>query len=484
VPQTVDGVRRDLAHARHRLSRPSAACNQRVVRAANIQCRTRKGKIMRCTFTRSTGVAVLRALLPLFCALLLVACSGAAGPSGDAIGKALSMKLPDGVKVDDVSIKVSENRGTKVEPEYQSRADVKLEFTENYYDITGHLGGKSVVKKTFAKGQTISGTVITSATPQGDDSWNIDFERVDIPHIAGMAESQYQPDSYVEADSDAYKQLQDKLAADKQKAQQEVAQKIADLRKRIVGTWAAKFPMLHDNSVWASNDNRKLGIQIRFDDSDGAVGQGEGVLYDFDTPAHEAKVPIGYVVDPSGQFVLLSFTSEVQAPGVSFRTGPGSHWKFTPDGKLVNGDNNEWTVQMERDGPVLKQRLANVKKYDDYLNAEHQLAAQYHAANADGRFRDLPLRNNTYGNFFVVGQAKAGEVDGDVGYSEYSVVAAAAVHAGALKNNQAGIVKITRQFGFGYQQGGSTRNGVTSQSFRNNTYYTISLVKALPVYQP
>jgi hypothetical protein len=444
---------------------------------------------------RACAVALRLTLLLMF-ALVLGACSSTPGPSGQDIGKALSLKLPTGVQVDGVDVQVSENDGSKVEPRYESRSKVKLEFSENFYDVTGHLGGKAVVKQSLAKGGTITGTLITSATPRGDDGWDIDFERIDIPHISGMAESQFQPDSFVVADSDAYKALQDKLAAEQKQAQEAAAQKeaaaakeaadrIAALQKQIVGTWAAKFPMLHGNSIWASNDNKKLGIQIRFDASDGTVGQGVGVLYDFETPALEATVPIGYVIDPSGQFVTLTFTSNVQAPGVDFRTGPNSQWKFTPDGKLVNASySGNWMVQMERDGAALKSRLAHVKKYNDYLNAERALAAQYHAANASGRFRDLPLQTDTFGNFFVMGHLNAGEVDGDGTYGPYSTVASAVVHAGVLKPEQAGIVKITRRYQSGHQSGGSTRHGVTSKTVRVNEFYTVTLVKALPVYQP
>ncbi|HET7664286.1 MAG TPA: LCCL domain-containing protein, partial [Rhodanobacteraceae bacterium] len=415
----------------------------------------------------------------------------------------LAMRLPTGVQVDGVAVQVAENDGTKVEPRFKSRSTVKLEFSENFYDITGRLGGKSVVKRTLAKGQTIDGTLITDATPRGDDGWDIEFERIDIPHISGMAESKFEPDSFVVADSDAYKALKDKLAADQKKAADEAAQlaaaqakaaadRIAAFKKQIVGTWAAKFPMLHNNGVWADNNNHKLGIQIRFDDSTGNIGAGEGILYDFDTPALEAKVAIGYVIDPSGQFATLNFTSNVQAPGVSFHTGPDSQWKFTPDGKLVDsGYNGTWQVQMERDGAVLKARLAAVKKYNDYLNAEHQLAAQYHAANAEGTFGDLHLSDNQYGNFFVVGETNSGYVYGDGFYANVSNVHEAAVHAGVLKPYQAGIVKISRVHFSGRPHNfpATTRNGITSRQNCNcgpqdwYSGYSITLVKALPVYQ-
>lgn len=454
---------------------------------------------MKAVSVRVAGAMMLRVSLVLFCVAWLGACSHPEGPSGDDIGKALSMRLPTGVQIDDVAVKVSENEGNKVEPEYQSRSDIKLKFTENFYAVQGHLDGKSVVKKTFSEGDTISGTVITRAAPRGDDDWNISFQRMDIPQITGMAESRFQPDSFVLVDSDAYKDLQDKVAAAQKKAQELAAQKaaaevaatnarIADLKKQVVGTWAAKFPMLHNNSVWASRNNRKLGMQIRFDNTGGNIGQGEGILYDFDTPAHEVIVPIGYVVDPSGKFLTLNFTRTVQAPGVDFHTGAGDTWRFTPDGKLFNsGYNGTWLVQMERNGAALKQRLAQVKKYNAYMDAEHKLAAQYRAANADGRFYNLPLHDNTYGNFFVVGQANAGTVYGDGVYDGNSTVAAAVVHAGVLHHNQAGIVKITRiekqRCCFNFSS--TTRNGVTSQqSGRTGRGYTVSLVKALPVWKP
>jgi hypothetical protein len=439
-------------------------------------------------------VAGLRLSLLLLCAVALGACSSAPGPSGQDIGKALAMRLPTGVQVDGVAVQVAENDGTKVEPRFKSRSTVKLEFSENFYDITGQLGHKSVVKRTLAKGETINGTLITSATPRGDDGWDIDFERIDIPHISGMAESKFQPDSFVEADSDAYKALKDKLAADQKQAQEQAAQqaaaqakatadRVAALEKQIVGTWAAKFPMLHNNGVWASNKNRKIGIQIHFDDSDGAIGKGEGVIYDFDTPAHETKVPIGYVVDPSGKFLTLNFTSKAQAPGVSFYTEPNDAWKFTPDGKLINtGYNGAWVVQMERDGAALKARLAKVKYYGDYQAAERQLVTKYGAANGNGEFSNLPLEDHESGYFAVIGDANGGNVWGDGLYGLRSNVAAAAVHAGALKQDQFGIVKITRLDEV-HKIGGSTRNGVTSGNWSGRQAYRISVVKALAVYQ-
>lgn len=466
------------------------------------------------TYFRAAGLRVAGGLaLAVFPLLAMTGCSHGEGPSEGRIAKALTLKLPDGLKVSDVDIQVAENEGTKVEPRYETRSNIELEFTDDIYKVVGHLGGESVVKKIYSRGDDIKGVLITSATPQGDDAWNIQVERIDIPDIDGTAKSKFQPGSYVEQGSGDYDDLKAKLAQE-QKQAQEQAQKAAEAQAQAVrekadqeardraaniarlsdlmkGTWAAKYPMFRNGSMWASGKNHKLGIELTFNDTDDDIGDGTGVLYDFESPGHRVSAPIGYKLDPTGQFVSLNFTRNLSlGNGVDFSTRSGDSWRMTPDGKLsIAGNNDTWLIQMERNGPVMAKLKAEVAAYDEYQAKERALVLQYKAINADGSFRELPLDENQYGLFFVVGRDD-GDVWGDGFYWQASDIGTAAVHAGLLKPGEAGIIKISKIHiaGERYDYPSTTRNDITSKPKSNGSQYgesqfvryRMNLVKALP----
>lgn len=451
--------------------------------------------------------------LAVFAVLAVTGCSQGEGPSEGRIAKALALKLPDALKVDDVDIQVAQNEGTKVEPRYETRSNIRLEFTDDVYKVVGHLGGEDVVKTIYARGDDIKGVLITEATPQGGDAWNVLIKRIDIPGIDGTAKSKFRAGSYVEQGSSDYDALKAKLAqaqkqaleqaqktaearaqAVREKAEQDARERaanIARLSELMKGTWVAKYPVFHNGSMWASSHNRKLGIELTFNGADDDIGDGAGVLYDFDSPGHRVGAPIGYKLDPTGQFVTLNFTRNLDlGNGVDFRTRSGDSWRMTPDGKLsISGNNDAWVVQMERNGPALKKLEADVAAYDKYQDREHALILQYKAINADGSFRELPLDENQYGLFFVVGRDD-GDVWGDGFYWQASDVGTAAVHAGLLKPGEAGIVKVSKIHVARerYDYPSTTRNGITSRPKSNGSQYgesqfvryRMSLVKALP----
>jgi len=450
------------------------------------------------------------AALPL---LAVTACSHSDGPSESQIAKVLTLKLPDGLKASDVDIQVAQNEGTRVEPRYETRSNIELEFTDDIYKVVGHLGEEDVVKKIYSRGDDIKGVLITVATPQGDDAWNIQIKRIDIPDIDGTAKSKFQPGSYVEQGSSDYDDLKAKLAQEQKQAQEQAqkaaeaqaqaarekadqeardrAANIARLSELMKGTWAARYPMFHNGSMWASGKNHKLGIELTFNDTDDDIGDGTGVLYDFESPGYRASVPVGYKLDPAGRFVTLNFTRNLNlGNGVDFAVRSGDSWQMTPDGKLsISGNNGTWVVQMERDGPVLKKLEADVAAHDKYQASERALILQYKAANAGGSFRELPLDENQYGLFFVVGRDD-GDVWGDGFYWQAADIGTAAVHAGLLKPGEAGIVKISKIHiaRERYDYPSTTRNGITSKPKSNGSQYgesqfvryRMSLVKALP----
>ncbi|HEX7341340.1 MAG TPA: LCCL domain-containing protein [Rhodanobacteraceae bacterium] len=446
---------------------------------------------------------MLAMLLP---CLALMACSHHdEGPTESQIGKALALKLPDGLKVDDVDIQVAENEGTKVEPSYETRSDIQLEFTDDIYKVTGHLGGKAIVKKLYAKGDDIKGTLITVAEPRGEDAWHIQIKRIDIPDVDGVAANTFPPDGYVEQGSIDYADLKAKVAQQQKQAlaqaqkdaqarlqaaqaaaaqsARERAATIAKLSGLMKGTWVAKYPAFHNGSMWASRKNRKLGIEITFKATGDAIGEGTGVLYDFEAPTHQVSAPIGYKIDPAGRFVTLNFTRNLNLlDGVDFSTHTSDQWRMTPDGKLwSSGYGNSWVIQMERNGPALKKFNAEVAAFKHYAAQERALILKYNAANADGYFYQTPLRDHTYGYFFVTGSLD-GRVYGDGIYASNSDVEAAAVHAGVLRNGQSGVVRIDRSdTERNVQLRGTTRHGVTSSQGWWSRLYKITLVKALPM---
>ena len=82
--------------------------------------------------------------------------------------------------------------------------------------------------------------------------------------------------------------------------------------------------------------------------------------------------------------------------------------------------------------------------------------------------------------FTLTGDA-AGAVWGTDQYTNDSSLAAAAVHAGALKQGETGVVKVTMQPGIPSYRG-STRNGVSSQDWQNaGDYVTFTIQRASPV---
>ncbi|GAB4146108.1 MAG: hypothetical protein Tsb0016_16400 [Sphingomonadales bacterium] len=438
------------------------------------------------------GQNTIRGLILSAALAFLAACSGGSdGADEEQIANALALRLSAGMTVTSVETQVSENRGTQVEPDIQARSLIEIRFTEDFYVRQGRLGGVDIVTRSFSKGDVVKGTAITSSTLNGE-RWDVAFERIDLPPIAGEAESLIGP-GFVVQGSDAHEALIAKVEAERQQAAEEARKKaeqeeqqrtarIADFHQAITGTWAARYPAFHNGQMWVGRNGGKMGIQLHFDGGDGAVGQGSGVLYDFENPIDELVVPIGYKVDDGGEFLTLNFTQNVEHRGLRFSVGPRGTWKMGRDGKLsFSGYNNNWTLELEKDGPVLANRSAQIEAHRAEQKRRESLALKHNAANATRQFEDLPLNQNTFGLFMVVGDDE-GDVWGEGIYHEDSNVAAAAVHAGLLRPGQAGVLKINYHYitNRSYSFEGTTRNGVTSNTSRG-TYgrYTIELVEAL-----
>jgi len=97
------------------------------------------------------------------------------------------------------------------------------------------------------------------------------------------------------------------------------------------------------------------------------------------------------------------------------------------------------------------------------------------AADAPARIQDLCDRPGTTYYFRVTGVTGGGLWGTDI-YTGDSALAAAAVHAGAIKAGESGVVRVTVMPPLA-QYPGSVRNGIASQSFgRFDTAYRVDRV--------
>ena len=455
---------------------------------------TRRSKM---TFTGTNKCAWLgKATLAGLVVLSLAACSKAGdGPTEKDISNALALKLPAGIEVDDLDIQVSENMGNKVEPDYETRSNVTLKLTDDFYQVVRHVLDKDVVHKTFSKGQTIDGTLITDATMQGDH-WNITFKRMDVANVTGTPGRQFAPNSYVLDDSSDYKALLQKqaqqeadqakeAAVEQAKEAKEKAARIDVLRKQIVGAWVAREPAIHNGASWAANNGNRLGIELTLNPGTDTSGDGTGVIYNFNNPGNQVSVPVGYVLDDSGQFATITFGRDVTLQSVGFEVGPSGPWKLSGDGKLTIGpDNNNWLVVLEKNGPALADWKTKVARAGKLQQEAQELSLKYNAAVANDRFGSLGLSLNSFGYFWVTGKTDGQIWGGHNVYGFESDVGTAAVHAGLLKPGQSGVIKIQRgadQSGFFFPS--VAANGITSssRSGRRADAYAIQLVQAVPL---
>lgn len=130
-------------------------------------------------FPRSSASITLKATraLVVFClaALLLVQPSSAEEPSKKELSDALSFEIPGEWRVDDLTVEISQNNGSAVEPLIKSRfrADVKL-FDDTYIPVA-NVQGVAILSPQLRKNEikTIYG-ISTATLYMG--SWKISFE--------------------------------------------------------------------------------------------------------------------------------------------------------------------------------------------------------------------------------------------------------------------------------------------------------------------
>ncbi len=416
--------------------------------------------------------------------LLLSACSGnSEGASEEQIADALKMRIDRGIEVTDVTIEVTENVGDQIEPEFRARSKVELRFTEDFYERVGRVGDVAVVKQTAEDGDRFTGSLITRSTPRGE-SWRVEIERFDIPRISGAAESNFAVNGFVIADSSEHQRLieeqqeRERLAqeeAERLAAEAEAAKqaKINELLARIEGSWSSRNPTLYNGGIFTSRDGRKMAFELTFPPATGGFGEGTVVMYDYDTPWVQLEIPMTFKVANDASHVIVNFVRDTKFEPTNFTIYRTSSLRFSPDGLLsFDGSRRgtEYTTQLQRG--VNEPRLAQVQRYQQLLDTHKPLEPSY-------RFDRLPLQNNTFALFLLQGNP-SGDVWGDGEYSTGSNPATAAVHAGLLKSGEVGVIKITRlRQNTRPDRPGTTRNGVTSQSYSNYEYYTMELIEKM-----
>lgn len=173
----------------------------------------------------------MKKLVPLLFAFVLAACgSSVDGPGEGDIRDAIAIDLPPGIEIADLEVKVAQNKGDEIEPQWRTRSDVEFRLTEDFVQRVGNADGKAVVKVMKESGETISGVVYTMAEPIGED-WKIDIERVQMPDIRGRAASNF--DDYVIENSDDHKAAIEADKAAEKEAEEEARAEAARQRSAM-----------------------------------------------------------------------------------------------------------------------------------------------------------------------------------------------------------------------------------------------------------
>lgn len=435
-------------------------------------------------------VTFSRALVGTLFMVMLTACSGGnEQPGEEDIKNAIAFNLPGGLEVDGVEILVTENAGSQVEPLIRNRANVTLEFADDFVSVVGRFDDKVVLKTLYTKGQELNDTVITSSRLKGD-SWSVSIDRFDITRVNGTALGQFAEGSYAFEGTDeaaGFKQaFEDKLAREEAErqaavaaAEKEKADGIAAFRAGIAGTWVAKASMMRNGGVYTGRDNKSTaGVEITFPEGDGASGIAPFTLYVIDNPNDKLTVDAGFTVAEDGKSVKVLGRSNTHK---TLNMNLTDVWTLGSDGLLQTGRRDRWYVQLEKGGAALAQKNALAERLTNRDKAIEALVMKHQAGLAPNRFENMGIKRNTYTMMFVDATPDENQkVYGDGTYGRESGIALTAIHAGVLDRGEAGVVKITyRPTESRSNVFGTVKNGVTSGKYNDHYLYTIELVEKL-----
>lgn len=279
----------------------------------------------------------------------LPACSSAPdGASEEQITNALAVELDPGLEVEDVEVKATESLGTEVDPRFRTRSTVTIAYEEDFYRRTGEIDGKPLVEKVADAGDTISGDLITVSTPQGDDNWRVQIERVEFPRIEGKAASQFGNSQFVIEGSEEHQSLSAQVAEAEAQAEAERIQKIADLSAQLAGTWVSSQPMTQDGAVY-EHRGLQTGFELALNPTDGTVGTGTAKMYVFSRPTDSVSTDVGYAIDESGDFATVTFNRGAYHRQLRTDAGRRMQWRLTPDGQMrAESGRTVWVSQLRK----------------------------------------------------------------------------------------------------------------------------------------
>lgn len=135
-------------------------------------------------------------------------------PSRTDIAKKLNFKLPSFTKVKNITIEVSENIGSQVEPQYNSRFRGTLEFVEPLYKVHKRILNKSVLEELVKKGSEIKVFGVARSTLEMGE-WKIKIKKFEMSDINGKPLSKWAIGEYV------YKGSKEEKALEKEDEAQE-----------------------------------------------------------------------------------------------------------------------------------------------------------------------------------------------------------------------------------------------------------------------
>lgn len=285
--------------------------------------------------------------------LLLAACGERVeGPQGEDIRSALLIDLPSGIDVESVDVQVAENTGSEIEPKYRTRSNIQLTTTEAFYELVDTIDDTPVLKEVWEEGKVFDGILITNAEPVGDDSWNVDVEKIDLPNDRSNAApaSKFGDGSFVIENSDEHKALIKKSKEAEASAEREKKNSLADAKQFFTGRWESIQPLLYRDAVW-SNNGGKAAISLALTSGDGDVGTGVATIYNYLNPEESVEAPISFVVQDEG--ITITFIESVRHRGLNFGIGSRSNWSLNKDGRLIDrrldyDGNANWRGKLER----------------------------------------------------------------------------------------------------------------------------------------
>jgi len=296
-------------------------------------------------FTRHIAAAL--AILSLSA---LSACSSPQeGASDEQISNALAVELASGLEVRELEVVAIESLGTDDSPLFRTRSTATVAYTEDFYREIGTIDGRPLVERVASAGDTISGTVVTTSTPQGDENWRVRFERLEFPPIAGQAASQLGSSQYVVEGSDEYEAISTRIAEEEAAAEAARLQRVSDLTAALAGRWVSSAPVTRDGAVY-EHRGYQAGYELNLEPANGNTGTGTGSMYVYSQPDDSVSTGVGYTIDESGEFATLTFSGRAYHRQLRTNAGRGMQWRLTADGRMTAQSGREtWVAQLSKE---------------------------------------------------------------------------------------------------------------------------------------